>query len=45
MAPSKRQCLYPEERALEHFPSYSEPNCVLECAWAGAREGCGCVPW
>ena len=45
MQPVKRQCLYPDENHLNHFPAYSEPNCFLECAWNHARENCGCVPW
>ena len=45
MDPGKRNCLYPDERALDHFDVYSEPNCVLQCAWDHARRECGCEPW
>ncbi len=45
MAPLKRNCLYPEEEKLKHFPAYSEPNCVLECAWQHAAIKCGCAPF
>ncbi len=45
MGPMKRNCLYPEEKELTHFPIYSEPNCVLECAWNYAAKKCNCAPW
>ncbi len=45
MAPQKRNCFYPEEKQLKHFPAYSEPNCVLECAWYYAANKCECTPW
>ena len=45
MDPSKRNCYYENEKELDFFPVYSEPNCALECAWKHARETCGCVPW
>ena len=45
MSVSKRKCLYPGEKELKWFPSYSESNCFLECAWGNAAEVCGCVPW
>ncbi len=45
MAPPKRNCLYPDEKELNHFPAYSEPNCVLECAWRHAALKCSCAPW
>ena len=42
--PEKRHCFYPGERQLDLFRTYSEPNCVLECAWKRAAEACGCAP-
>lgn len=43
--PEKRECLFPDEKVLMFFPEYSEPSCMLECAWNRARDKCGCVPW
>ena len=40
-----RECFYPDEIKLKYFPVYSEPNCLLECAWDFAFEKCKCVPW
>ena len=45
MHPTKRNCYYDYEKALNFFPVYSESNCALECAWKYARTACGCVPW
>ncbi len=45
LSTEKRRCLFPDEKVLEHFPSYSEGNCLLECTWKFAEETCGCVPW
>ncbi len=45
MAPMRRNCYLPDEKVLSFFPSYSESNCLLECAWSLARETCSCVPW
>ena len=45
MDPSKRGCLYPNEKTLQVFPKYSQENCGLECAWQYALEKCDCVPW
>ncbi len=41
----RRECLFPREKTLAHFPLYSEGNCYLECVWEEARRECGCVPW
>ncbi len=45
LSPQKRNCLYPDEKELKHFPLYSEPNCVLECSWSYAVRTCACAPW
>ena len=45
MHPAKRNCFYQDEKALDFFPVYSEPNCALECAWKHAKTKCGCEPW
>ena len=45
MHPTKRNCYYENEKDLDFFPVYSEPNCALECAWKQARDICDCVPW
>lgn len=45
MDPSKRNCLYPDEKKLVYYPQYSEANCMLECAWNQAEKACQCVPW
>ena len=45
MSLAKRKCLYSNEKKLSYFPTYSEPNCFLECSWERAKESCGCVPW
>ena len=43
--PAKRNCLFKDEASLEHFPVYTEANCMVECAWRHAKEICLCVPW
>ena len=45
MDPKKRNCYFHDEKTLEFFPMYTEPNCMLECAWRAAAGNCGCVPW
>ena len=45
MDPHKRNCYYPNEKALDVFRTYSEANCILECAWRIAKDECGCAPW
>ena len=45
LSPLSRNCYFPDEMDLDFFPIYSEPNCVLECAWKRAEKDCGCVPW
>ena len=45
MDPHKRNCFYNNEKQLDFFPVYSEPNCALECAWKHASITCGCAPW
>ncbi len=40
----KRGCLYEDEKVLDFFDTYSEANCVLECAWKRAASECQCVP-
>lgn len=45
MDPASRRCLRPEERGLAGGKGYTQPDCVLECAWSAAAGDCGCVPW
>ena len=45
MKAKTRECFYTDEIKLKYFPVYSEPNCLLECAWELAFEKCKCVPW
>ncbi len=40
-----RHCLYQDEKDLQFFPLYSQPNCLLECSWKEAIKDCNCVPW
>ena len=43
--PSRRGCVYPDERALDLFRPYRRSSCMLECAWRRARTRCNCAPW
>ncbi len=43
--PHKRNCLFADEVELRMFPTYSEANCFLECAWEHAADICECAPW
>ena len=45
ISPRKRECYFPDESKLEWHNTYSEPNCVNECAWKFAEKSCNCVPW
>lgn len=45
MSIARRQCLFADEKDLEHFTVYSRQNCILECRWREALSQCGCAPW
>lgn len=40
-----RDCFFPDEIEMDHFPTYSKADCILECAWKAALRLCQCVPW
>lgn len=41
---SQRKCIFPEEKNLRYFPTYSVANCKTECFIQTALEMCGCIP-
>ncbi|XP_023338348.1 uncharacterized protein LOC111709013 isoform X2 [Eurytemora carolleeae] len=52
MSPYRRRCLMPEETdvpelnvKLEAFDTYTQANCLIECAAAAMLKLCGCVPY
>ena len=45
MSPRRRGCLFSHESNLQHFDSYSQASCILECSWTEAIKECVCVPW
>ncbi|PNF23366.1 hypothetical protein B7P43_G13171, partial [Cryptotermes secundus] len=42
---SERQCLFPDERRLSVFNTYTEKNCLLECRLSNIARFCGCLPY
>ncbi|KAG8261592.1 hypothetical protein J6590_069544, partial [Homalodisca vitripennis] len=40
-----RGCLFQKERKLQHFGTYTQNNCMLECLMDSALELCHCVPF
>ncbi|KAG8261591.1 hypothetical protein J6590_069542 [Homalodisca vitripennis] len=40
-----RGCLFQKERKLQHFGTYTQNNCMLECLMNSALELCHCVPF
>ena len=43
--PEKRKCLFPHEKSLDLFESYSFSNCQLECSLQQAANTTRCLPW
>lgn len=42
---SYRQCLFPHEKRLLHFPDYNLKNCLSECEIETYARLCDCVPY
>lgn len=40
---NERHCLYPHERQLEFFQTYTQDNCKLECLSKFTLNKCACV--
>ncbi|KAJ3647274.1 hypothetical protein Zmor_024797 [Zophobas morio] len=43
--PEKRKCFMHDERPLQYFKFYSQPNCLLECQTNYTLKKCGCVQY
>lgn len=42
---TQRQCLFPDERRLSVFSTYTQQNCFLECRLRNIARFCGCHPY
>ncbi|PSN55272.1 hypothetical protein C0J52_05822 [Blattella germanica] len=45
LAPKERNCIFPDERQLTIYHTYTQPGCLTECRINFIVKECGCTPY